>query len=75
MNTQETPTMLEDRQVNVKAMLALLWVAFMFFYLYNDIFSMWQPGHLAELMEGQLEGVQFTQPLLFGAAVLMSFPS
>jgi hypothetical protein len=75
MNTQETPTMLEDRQVNVKARLALLWVALMFFYIYNDIFSMWQPGHLAELMEGQLEGVQFTQTLLFGAAVLMSFPS
>ena len=75
MNTQETTTMLEDRKVNVKAKLTLLWVALMFFYIYNDIFSMWQPGHLAELVEGQLEGVQFTQTLLFGAAVLMSFPS
>jgi hypothetical protein len=30
---------------------------------------------VAELVEGHLEGVQFTQPLLFGAAVLMAFPS
>jgi hypothetical protein len=67
--------MFEDRKVNVKAKLALLWVALMFFYIYNDLFSIWQPGHVAQLVEGQLEGVQFTQTLLFGAAVLMAFPS
>ena len=67
--------MLEDRKVNVKVKLALLWVALMFLYIYNDIFSLFQPGHVAELVEGQLEGVQFTQSLLFGAAVLMAIPS
>ena len=75
MNTQETTTMLEDRKVNVKAKLALLWVALMFFYIYNDLFSLLQPGHVAQLVEGQLEGVQFNQTLLFGAAVLMALPS
>ena len=75
MNTNETGSMFEDRKVNVKAKLALLWVALMFFYIYNDLFSLWQPGHIAQLVEGQLEGVQFTQTLLFGAAVLMAFPS
>jgi hypothetical protein len=75
MNMQETTTMLEDRKVNVKARLALLWVALMFFYIYNDLFSLWQPGHVAELVEGHVAGVQFTQTLLFGAAVLMAFPS
>jgi hypothetical protein len=39
------------------------------------LFSLFQPGHVAELVEGQLEGVQFTQTLLFGAALLMAFPS
>jgi hypothetical protein len=68
-------SMLEDRKVNVKVKLALLWVALMFLYIYNDILSMYQPGHVAELFEGHLEGVQFTQKLLFGAAVLMAFPS
>jgi len=75
MNTEQTASMLEDRKVNVKAKLALLWVALMFFYIYNDLFSIWQPGHVAQLVEGQLEGVQFTQTLLFGAAMLMAFPS
>ena len=67
--------MLEDRKVNVKVKLALLWVALMFFYIYNDILSLYQPGHVAELVEGQLEGVQFTQLILFGGAILMAFPS
>jgi len=75
MNIKQTAGMLDDRKVNMKARLALLWVALMFFYIYNDIFSMYQPGHVAQLEEGQLEGVQFTQTLLFGAALLMAFPS
>jgi hypothetical protein len=75
MKTKMTAKMLENRRVNVKVKLALLWVALMFLYVYNDVFSMFQPGHVAELVEGQMEGVQFTQLLLFGAAVLMAFPS
>ena len=74
MRAKKTAGMLEDRRVNVKVILALLWVALMFFYLYNDIFSMYQPGHVAELLEGQLEGVQFTQTMLVGAAGLMALP-
>ncbi len=75
MKIKKTATMLKDVKVNVKVRLALLWVAVMFFYIYNDLFSLFQPGHVAELVEGQLEGVQFTQTLLFGAAILMAFPS
>jgi predicted tellurium resistance membrane protein TerC len=75
MNTKQTTAMLEDRKVNMKAKLALLWVALMFFYIYNDLFSFFQPGHVAELVEGELEGVEFTQTLLFGAALLMAIPS
>ena len=75
MTMKQAESVLEDRRVNVKAKLAFLWVALMFFYLYNDLFSMFQPGHVAQLVEGQLEGVRFTQTVLFSAAVLMAFPS
>lgn len=61
--------------MNRKVKLALLWVALMFLYIYNDIFSMYQPGHVADLLEGHMEGVEFTQTLLLGAALLMAFPS
>ncbi len=75
MKTEKTAGMLEDKKVNVKVKLALLWAALMFIYVYNDIFSMYQPGHVTDLAEGHLEGVYFTQTLLFGAAALMAFPS
>jgi len=75
MNTNQTDSPLEDRTVNVKVKLALLWVALMFFYIYNDVLSFQQPGHVAELLEGQLEGVEITRGILFGGAVLMALPS
>ena len=75
MKTKKNEDMPEDRKVNIKVKLALLWVALMFLYIYNDIFSLFQPGHVADLVDGQLEGVRFTQSLLFGAAVLMAIPS
>ena len=67
--------MLEDVKVDAKVRLALLWVALMFFYIYNDVFSLFQPRHVAELVEGHIGGIQFTQELLFGAAILMALPS
>ena len=63
-----------DYRVNVKVKLALFWIALMFLYIYNDILSLYQPGHVAELTEGHSQGMYFTQPILFGAAVLMALP-
>ncbi len=63
-----------DEKVQVKVKLALFWIALMFLYIYNDILSLYQPGHVADLSEGHSEGMIFTQPMLFGAAVLMALP-
>ncbi len=68
MKTKLNSSILDDGKVNVKTKLALLWVALMFFYIYNDLFSMFQPGHVADLVEGHLEGLRFTQTILLGAA-------
>ena len=67
--------MLEDVKVNVKLKLSLFWVALMFFYIYNDLLSMFKPGTVEELFGGSLEGIVFTQEVLFGAAILMALPS
>lgn len=75
MKTKQNSKILDDVKVNVKTKLALIWTALMFFYIYNDLFSMYQPGHVADLLEGHLEGVRFTQGLLLAAAALMAFPS
>ena len=64
----------EDLKINVKLKLSALWVAFMFLYIYADILSLFQPGTVEELRTGSLEGIQFTQELLFGAAILVTIP-
>ena len=66
---------LVDIEINVKIKLALFWVALMFFYIYNDLLSMFKPGSVEELVGGSLEGIVFTQELLFAAALLMALPS
>jgi hypothetical protein len=71
----KTSAIFEDVQVNVKIKLSLLWIAVLFFYVYNDIFTLLQPGSVEQLVTGELEGVQFTQVVLLGAAVIMSIPS
>jgi len=66
--------MLEDLKINIKIKLTSYWIALMFLYIYNDILSLYQPGHVKELVEGHLQGIYFTQSILFGAAVLMALP-
>jgi hypothetical protein len=75
MKTNKTTGILEDKKVYVKVKLALLWVALVFLYIYNEILSLYRPGHVVGLFEGQLEGVEFTQSLLIGAAIIMALPS
>jgi len=65
---------LVDPVVNIKVKLAVMWVALMFLYIYNDILTMYRQDIIEGLLAGSVEGVEFTQTLLFGAAVLMSVP-
>ena len=66
---------LKDFDVNVKIKLAGLWVALMFFYLYRDVLGFMEPGHVEDLLAGELAGVRMTQVVLLGSAVLMAIPS
>jgi hypothetical protein len=66
--------MSEVPKIDLKIKLAMYWIALMFLYIYNDILSLYQPGHIAELAEGHSQGMHFTQPILLGAAVLMALP-
>ncbi len=44
----------EDIRVHVRLKLFALWSSVMFFYIYNDYFQLWQPGHLQGMLAGQL---------------------
>jgi hypothetical protein len=65
---------LEDVKINVKIKLSALWVTVMFLYLYVDVFGFYIPGHIEDLIAGELAGFQITQEFLLGAMVLMTIP-
>ena len=66
---------LKDAKIDVKIKLAALWVTLMFFYLYRDVLGFMEPGHVEDLLAGELAGVRMTPGLLLGSAVLMAIPS
>lgn len=63
--------MLEDVKINVKIKLSLLWVALMFFYLYNDVFGFFRQDIVEKVLSGE---IALNQVFLFGAAILMAIP-
>lgn len=70
-----TAAKLEEMRVNVKFKLSALWIALMFSYTYADILGFYAPGNLEELLSGGIAGIQMTQGVLLGSAVLMAVPT
>ncbi|MFX0076014.1 MAG: DUF6326 family protein [Candidatus Hermodarchaeota archaeon] len=66
---------MQNIKVTVKIKLSALWITIMFFYSYADILGFYKPGNIAELISGEIAGIQITPTLLFGMAVLMVIPS
>ena len=71
----KTRATLQDAKIDVKLKLSALWIVLMFCYTYADILGFYAPGNLAELVAGEIAGIQMTQELLLGSAVLMVVPS
>jgi hypothetical protein len=71
----KTTTIFSDVKVNVKMKLSALWVTLMFFYLYRDVLGFMEPGHVEDLISGELGGVQMTPVILLSSAILMAVPS
>jgi hypothetical protein len=68
-------TILEDVKINVKFKLSALWVTLMFFYLYADVLTFYQPGALEEIIAGEIGGIQINQAFSITAAIVMAIPS
>jgi hypothetical protein len=69
------PKIFKDVKIDTKIKLSALWVALMFCYTYADVLGFYAPGNLKELLSGEIAGIQMTQGVLFGSAVLMVIPS
>ena len=74
-SNKKTARILEDMKINVKIKLSALWVTLMFFYLYADVLSFYQPGFIEDIITGEVVGIQINKLFLLGAAILLSIPS
>lgn len=74
-SNKNSTTALEDVKINVKLKLSALWASVMFCYIYGDFFSLFVPGRIDSLMNGN-SGIGNTTPLkLLMFALLMTLPS
>jgi hypothetical protein len=75
MNTANKITSPKDQQISVKIKLSALWASLMFLYIYADIFSLFRPGHLADMTAGRMGPFAVTQGSLLGFSVMMMIPA
>ncbi len=66
---------LEDVKINVKIKLSALWVTVVLIYLYADLYGFFIPGHIEDLIAGEIAGLQITQGIMLVFMILMVIPS
>jgi hypothetical protein len=56
--------------------LALLWATLMFLYIYNDYFSLYLPGTIADMTAGRIGPLGHASPqVLVGVSMMLAIPS
>jgi len=70
-----SPTVLEDTEVNVKLKLAALWASFMFLYIYVDYFHLFMPGSIEDLLAGKVWRFDISQAFLLGGLASVTIPA
>lgn len=65
---------LQNFGINIKLKLSALWVSVMFCYVYGDFFSLFVPGRIQNLMNGNSGSGHTTPVMLLVYAILMTLP-
>lgn len=65
---------LDDQPVSVRAKLSALWVSVMLLYVYVDIFSLYKPGTVTDILDGRVWEFDISQQWALSALVLMCIP-
>ena len=64
----------DEQKVNVRVMIAALWTAFMFLYIYVDYFALYMPGKIKDILNGRVFTFDITQGFIFTALFLAIIP-
>lgn len=60
-----------EPKITIPQKLSLLWIFAMFNYLYADVMGLMDSEILKGFLKGEVEGMEITESLLFGGAILM----
>jgi hypothetical protein len=75
MNTSNKTTERDEAKISVKMKLSALWITLMLLYIYADIFHLFMPGRITNIVNGQMGPFSVTQWSLFSATILMMIPA
>lgn len=64
----------QDFKINIKLKLSALWISVMFCYIYGDFFSLFVPGRIQGLMNGQSGAGPTTPLILLFYSIFLSLP-
>ena len=64
-----------DERVGVRLKIASLWIATLFLFAYGDIFGFFAPGHIEEVIAGEISGIEINQVFLLGASAYIAIAS
>jgi uncharacterized protein DUF6326 len=66
---------LEDVRIGVRLKISALWIAMLFLFAYGDIFGFFAPGHIEEIISGEISGMEITEVFLFAVSVYIAVAS
>ncbi|HJM04531.1 MAG TPA: DUF6326 family protein [Candidatus Saccharimonadaceae bacterium] len=64
----------DEQKVNVRLKIAAAWASFSFLYVYVDLFGLYMPGKIDDILIGRVFEFDITQGFLLTSLVLVSIP-
>jgi len=63
------------KEMEVRIILAVMWVAVGFCLVTGAILGVFKPGYIQGLIDGQIDGINITQNVLIGNAIIIMLPA
>lgn len=68
-------TLVEDARIGVRLKISALWVSLLFLFAYGDIFGLFKPGQIRDVLSGKVSGIEITQAFLLAVSVYIAVAS
>jgi len=70
-----TSGMINEIQIGVRLKISALWVTMLLLFAYGDIFGFFAPGHIEEIVAGEISGIEITEGFLLAVSVYIAIAS